>query len=77
MEEADKLHNQTTQENAKNVQQDALKAQEMRQLALETLAETTKRKSEEPKSETKKKIQIFWVRNTCLLMRESWKRSRA
>ena len=33
-EEADKLHNQTTQENAKNVQQDALKAQEMRQLAL-------------------------------------------
>ena len=54
MEEADELHNQTTQENAKNVQQDALKAQEMRQLALETLAETTKRKSEEPKSETKK-----------------------
>ena len=53
MEEADKLHNQTTQENAKNVQQDALKAQEMRQLALETLAETTKRKSEETKSETK------------------------
>ena len=52
-EEADKLHNQTTQENVKNVQQDALKAQEMRQLALETLAETTKRKSEETKSETK------------------------
>ena len=55
MEEADKLHNQTTQENAKNVQEDALKVQEMRQLALETLAETTKQKSEEPKSETKKK----------------------
>ena len=55
MEETDKLHNQTTQENAINVQQDALKAQEMRQCALETLAETTKRKLEEPKSETKKK----------------------
>ena len=42
MEKADKLHNQTTQENAKNVQQDALKAQEIRQLALETLAEKKK-----------------------------------
>ena len=51
MDETDKLPNQTTQENAMNVQQDALKAQEMRQLALEILAETTK--SEEPKSETK------------------------
>ena len=54
MDETDKLPNQTTQENAMNVQQDALKAQEMRQLALEILAETTKWKSEEPKSETKK-----------------------
>ena len=50
IEEADKLHNQTTQENARNVRQDALKAQEIRQLALETLAETTKWKSVKPKS---------------------------
>ena len=42
MDETDKLPNQTTQENAMNVQQDVLKAQEMRQLALEILAETTK-----------------------------------
>ena len=42
MDETDKLPNQTTQENAMNVQQDALKAQEMRQLALEILAETTR-----------------------------------
>ena len=50
IEEADKLHNQTTQENARSVRQDALKAQEIRQLALETLAETTKWKSVKPKS---------------------------
>ena len=42
-------------QNAKKVQQDALKAQEMRQLALETLGETTKRKCEESTSETKRK----------------------
>ena len=55
MEGANKLHKQTTQQNTKNVQQDALKAQETRQLALETLVETTKRNSEESTSETKKK----------------------
>lgn len=40
MEQADKLHNQIIQENVKSVQQDAPKAQEIRQLTLETLAET-------------------------------------
>ena len=33
LEEADKLHIQLTQENVKNIHQDALKAQEMRQHA--------------------------------------------
>ena len=37
MEKADKLHKQTTQQNAKNVLQDNLKAKQMRQLALNTL----------------------------------------
>ena len=44
MEETNKLHNQTIHENAKKkVQQDALKTQEMRQRALDTLAETISR----------------------------------
>ena len=55
LEEADKLHIQLTQENVKNIHQDALKAQEMRQHAWEILAETTKRKSEESTSETIKR----------------------
>ena len=55
LEEADKLHTQLTQENVKNIHQDALKAREMRQHAWEILAETTKRKSEESTSETIKR----------------------
>ena len=56
LEEADKLYTQLTQENVKNIHQDALKAREMRQHAWEILAETTKRKSaEESTSETIKR----------------------
>ena len=55
LEEADKLHTQLTQENVKNIHQDALKAREMRQHAWEILAETTKRKSEGSTSETIKR----------------------
>ena len=49
MDETDKLPNQTTQENAMNVQQDALKAQEMRQLALEILDESRRSLNLKPK----------------------------
>ena len=56
LEEADKLYTQLTQENVKNIHEDALKAREMRQHAWEILAETTKRKSaEESTSETIKR----------------------
>lgn len=56
LEETDKLYTQLTQENVKNIHQDALKAREMRQHAWEILAETTKRKSaEESTSETIKR----------------------
>ena len=55
MEEADKLHNQTNKENANIAQQDALKSQDMKQLAL-----TTKRKSVESPFETKKKSRSSW-----------------
>ena len=55
LEEADKLYTQLTQENVKNIHQDALKAREMRHHAWEILAETTKRKSEGSSSETIKR----------------------
>lgn len=56
LEETDKLYTQLTQENVKNIHEDALKAREMRQHAWEILAETTKRKSaEESTSETIKR----------------------
>lgn len=56
LEETDKLYTRLTQENVKNIHQDALKAREMRQHAWEILAETTKRKSaEESTSETIKR----------------------
>ena len=70
MEEANKLHNQANKENANIVQQDALKSQDMKQLALESLAETTKRKSVESTFETKKKSRSSWSER---LTRESWK----
>lgn len=56
LEETDKLYTQLTQENVKNIHEDALKARKMRQHAWEILAETTKRKSaEESTSETIKR----------------------
>jgi len=47
MVEAEKYHDETTQQNVQKNQQEAQKAEETRQLALETLGETSKRKSDD------------------------------
>lgn len=57
MKEAEEVHTEATQEKTQKIQQDALKAKEMRQQALETLGETMKRKPEveDPTSENRGK----------------------
>jgi len=70
MDEAEKLHDQTTQQNLQKVQQEAKKAQEMRQTALETLGETTKRKSEDSEAVITKRKARSTGSETLIYLRE-------